>query len=125
MDAKILGLMIPILGIVLGIGMIITVVWLLVSFGHRREQLVYDTAVKLAEKGQPIPTALFANVNQRVSDLRRGLILLLVGAALCISLYEVGAPWTFGLLPAFAGLGYLIVWFVERRKDQSTSEPAA
>lgn len=122
MDAKILGLMIPILGIVLGIGMIITVVWLLVSFRHRRDQLVYDTAVKLAERGHAIPAALFAGLNRPTNDLRRGLILLLVGVALCISLYELDVPWTFGLLPAFAGLGYLIVWAVERQREKANPE---
>jgi hypothetical protein len=86
-------------------------------FRTQRNQLVYDTAVKLADKGQPVPAELFANLNPPGSDLRRGAICIAIGAGLSACLYEVGAPWTFGLIPLFMGVGFLIVWQLEKRGE--------
>lgn len=116
MNNTTLALLIPLAGIIFGIAMLIAIAWLLVQYRERRNQLVYDTAVKLAEKGLPVPPELFMTHTKPNSDLRRGTVLLLLGIALCISLYEVGAPWTFGLIPAFMGVGYLIIWFIEGRQ---------
>lgn len=110
-----LKLLIPLSGIFFGALMPIVIVWLFLRFRAERNQLVYDTAVKLADKGQPVPPELFANINQPISDLRRGIVLVMFGLALCIALYEFDAPWTFGLVPTFMGIGYLIVWQIERQ----------
>jgi hypothetical protein len=110
-----LKLLIPLSGIFFGALMPIVIVWLFLRFRAERNQLVYDTAVKLADKGQSVPPELFANINQPVSDLRRGIVLVMFGLALCIALYEFDAPWTFGLVPTFMGIGYLIVWEIERQ----------
>lgn len=114
-------LLVPLFGIVFGTLMPILIVWLILRFRGERDRLIYDTAVKLAEKGQPVPPELFSNINQPSSDLRRGLVLALVGMAISISLYEVGVPWTFGLIPAFAGLGYLVVWWIERSQQAKSA----
>jgi len=111
-----LKLLVPISGIFFGTLMPVAIVWLFLRFRAERNQLIYDTAVKLADKGQPVPPELFANINHRLSDLRRGTVLMMFGLALSIALYEVGAPWTFGLVPTFMGIGYLIVWQIERRQ---------
>jgi len=110
-------LLIPIFGIVFGTLAPIAIVWLLLRFRGERTRLIYETAVKLADKGQPVPPELFQNLNQPSSDLRRGLVLTLFGIALSISLFEIGTFWTFGLIPAFMGIGYLIVWQFERRQQ--------
>jgi Domain of unknown function (DUF6249) len=119
MDPKTLGLMIPILGIVMGVGLWIAVVWIIVAYRAKRDRLIYETAVQLADKGVVVPKELFANINSPASDLRRGVVLLALGAGLSIALWEVGAPWTFGLIPAFVGIGYLIVWQAEKRSRHS------
>lgn len=113
-----LKLLIPLSGIFFGTMMPVAIVWLVLRFRAERNRLVYETAVRLADKGQPVPPELFANINQGISDLRRGIVLLMFGIALCIALYEFGSFWTFGLIPSFMGIGYLIVWFLERQKDQ-------
>ena len=117
MDITSLALLIPLAGIIFGIAMIIAIFWLIVQHRDKRNQLVYDTAVKLAERGLPVPPELFVAHSKPNADLRRGIVLLLLGIALCISLYEVGAPWTFGFIPAFMGIGYLIIWFIEGRQQ--------
>jgi hypothetical protein len=111
-----LKLFVPITAIFFGTLMPVAIVWLFLHFRAARNQLIYDTAVKLADKGQPVPPELFAVANQRISDLRRGIVLVMFGLALCATLFELNAPWTFGLVPTFMGIGYLIVWQIERRQ---------
>jgi hypothetical protein len=108
-------ILIPLTGMLVGTIFPVVVVWLVLRFRAQRNQLVYDTAVKLADKGQPVPPELFANLNPTGSDLRRGLVLAMFGLALSICLYDVGAPWTFGLIPLLMGVGFLIVWQLEKR----------
>lgn len=117
-----LKLLIPLTGIVLGTMVPVLIVWLILRARGERNRLVYETAIKLADKGQPVPPALFQNLNQPASDLRRGLVLVLFGVALSIALYEVGTFWTFGLIPAFMGIGYLIVWRVEAGQLRSSQD---
>ncbi len=114
------ALLIPLAGIFFGTLFPVVIVWLILRSRAERNRLVYDTAVKLADKGQPVPPELFANLNQTGSDLRRGVVLIMFGAALSITLAEVGAPWTFGLIPLFMGIGYLIVWQFEKREKLRT-----
>lgn len=119
-------LLIPLSGILFGTLMPVTIVWLVLRYRTSRNQLVYDTAVKLAEKGQPVPAELFTNLNPTGSDLRRGFVLIMLGVALCICLYELGVPWTFGLIPLLMGVGFLIVWRLESRDVSTTkTEPFA
>ena len=119
-------LLIPLSGILFGTLMPVTIVWLVLRYRTSRNQLVYDTAVKLAEKGQPVPAELFTNLNPTGSDLRRGFVLIMLGVAMCICLYELGVPWTFGLIPLLMGVGFLIVWRLESRDVSTTkTEPFA
>ncbi len=115
------ALFVPLAGIAFGTIIPAVIVWLILRFRTERNRLVYDTAVKLADKGQPVPPALFANLNPPGSDLRRGAVLVMFGAALSIALAEVGAPWTFGLIPLFMGVGYLVVWRFEKRESPPTN----
>ena len=58
---------------------------------------------------------------RRRSDVRRGVIWTMVGSGLMVWLGAVndweGGVWSFGLIPFLIGLGYLIVWKLEGKKD--------
>jgi hypothetical protein len=78
----------------------------------------------LVEKGQPVPAELLAPEVRRVrrrSDVRRGVIWAMVGLGLMVWLAAVndweGGVWSFGLIPFLIGLGYLIIWKLEGKKD--------
>jgi hypothetical protein len=85
----------------------------------------------LVEKGQPVPPELLApatrSVRQR-SDARRGVVWTMVGLGLMVWLGAVndweGGAWSFGLIPFLIGLGYLIVWKLENKKDIPPPPPA-
>jgi hypothetical protein len=85
----------------------------------------------MVEKGQPVPAELLAPATRgirRRSDARRGVIWTMVGLGLMIWLAAVndweGGAWSFGLIPFLIGLGYLIVWKLENKKDIPPPPPA-
>jgi hypothetical protein len=64
---------------------------------------------------------------RRRSDVRRGVIWTMVGLGLMIwlgAINEDGGAWSFGLIPFLIGLGYLIVWKLENKKDIPPPPPA-
>ena len=98
---------------------------LLVSRSRQR------TIRMLVEKGQPVPAELLAPATRAVrqrSDMRRGVVWTMVGLGLMVWLGAVndweGGAWSFGLIPFLIGLGYLIVWKLENKKDIPPPPPA-
>jgi hypothetical protein len=85
----------------------------------------------MVEKGQPVPAELLAPATRgirRRSDVRRGVVWTMVGLGLMIWLAAVndweGGAWSFGLIPFLIGLGYLLVWKLEGKKDIPPPPPA-
>ena len=84
----------------------------------------------MVEKGQPIPAELLAPAARSVrrrSDVRRGVIWTMVGLGAMIFFGAVndweGGVWSLGLIPFLIGLGYLMVWKLEGRKDVPPPPP--
>lgn len=108
-------------------GLPVAIVGLIMYFSFSRSRAMHKTVRMMVEKGQPVPEALLNPppiVRQR-SDLRRGVILLSVGAALMVFLGATndweGGAWSIGAIPFMIGLGYLLVWRLDiRSKDSST-----
>jgi ABC-type Mn2+/Zn2+ transport system permease subunit len=78
----------------------------------------------MVEKGQPVPAELLAPATgavRRRSDLRRGVIWAMIGLGLMIFFGAVNdwesGVWSLGLIPFLIGLGYVIVWKLETKKD--------
>ena len=101
----------------------VLIVAFIMYFGFSKSRMQHRTIRMLAEKGQPIPPALLAPptpaVRQR-SDIRRGIVLVMVGVGLMICFgawndWEGGA-WAIGVIPFVIGLGYLLVWKLEGAK---------
>ena len=98
---------------------------LLVSRSRQR------TIRMLVEKGQPVPAELLApatRTGRQRSDVRRGVVWTMVGVGLIVWLGAVndweGGAWSFGLIPFLIGLGYLIIWKLESKKDIPPPPPA-
>ena len=78
----------------------------------------------LVEKGQPVPAELLAPATRAVrqrSDVRRGVVWAMIGLGAMIFFGAIndweGGIWSLGLIPFLIGLGYLIVWKLEGKKD--------
>jgi hypothetical protein len=109
--------MIPILGIVLGVG--IAIVAILTSHREKlkRAELRHRERIAALEKGMELPPDAEPEP-RKGSALRSGLVSLFIGIVLYFALLElVGSDVAlFGLVPAAIGLGSLISYFIEERK---------
>jgi hypothetical protein len=108
----------------------VLIVALIMYFGFSKNRATHRTIRMLAEKGQPIPAELLAPptpaVKQR-SDMRRGVVLCMVGLGLMLFFGAVnsweGGTWAIGVIPFVIGLGYLLVWKLEGDKKNEISPP--
>ena len=127
------AMVIPLVGIVfLSIfGAPVLIVVAIGVFALLKSRSRQRTIRMLVEKGQPVPVELLApatrSVRQR-SDVRRGVVWTMVGLGLMVWLGAVndweGGAWSLGLIPFLIGLGYLIIWKLENKKDIPPPPPA-
>lgn len=88
----------------------------------RRTQRIHETVIALAEKGVPIPPDLFVDRRaDQTTALHKGIVLIAVGVGLIVFFLSMSdrwpAPWGVGAIPLLIGVGYLIVWWIEGRKN--------
>jgi len=114
---------IPIIGIIFTtlFGAPVLVVAAIMFFSYLKSRSLHRTVREMVAKGQEVPAALFAPppVVKARSDLRRGIVLVMVGIGVMVcfgawSEWEGGA-WAMGVIPFVIGLGYLLVWKLEGR----------
>ena len=116
---------IPIVGIIFTtlFGAPVMIVGVIMFFSYWKARSLHRTVRMMVEKGQPVPEALFAAppraVRQR-SDMRRGVVLVMVGLGVMIFFAAVndweGGAWAMGIIPFLIGCGYLLVWRLEGNK---------
>lgn len=118
-SVELLALLIPIIGIILGV----TIAIVAIVTGHRqklqRNDMRHKERLAAIEKGLEIPPEPVEPENGRKSGaLRSGLIGLFVGIVLYFALREVAGSDValFGLIPAAVGIANLLAWFLEGRK---------
>lgn len=84
----------------------------------------YDLYTKSLEMGQTVPDHFFdaPKKNKQTSNLSRGIICLAVGLALIIYFVIVDKYFALvgGIIPAFLGVGYLLVHVLEKPKTDTT-----
>ncbi len=117
---------IPIVGIIFGtlslFGTPIFIVLVIMFFSYLKQRSLHRTVRMMVEKGQEVPAALFAPppVIRARSDMRRGVILVMVGLGVMLFLAAVndweGGAWALGLIPFMIGAGYLAIWVMEGNK---------
>ena len=117
---------IPIVGIIFTtlFGAPVMVVAAVMFFSYLKSRSLHRTVRMMVEKGQEVPAALFAPppVIRARSDMRRGVVLLMVGFGLMVFFGAMndweGGAWSLGLIPFLIGAGYLLVWKLEGNKDK-------
>jgi hypothetical protein len=127
---------IPIIGIIFTtlFGAPVLIVGMIMFFSYWKARSLHRTVRLMVEKGQPVPDALFATPHspaKQRSDMRRGVVLVMVGLGVMLFLGAVnewdGGAWALGLIPFFIGAGYLVVWQLENGKrsplNRSTDNP--
>ena len=126
------AMVIPLVGIVFLtiFGAPVLIVGLILYFGFSKSRALHKTVRMMVEKGQPVPEALLAPpppAQRKRSDLRRGVVLTMVGLGLMVFFGAVndweGGAWTLGLIPFLIGAGYLLVWKLDTKKDNPPPLP--
>ena len=122
MQEENIALLIPIFGIVFGVG--IAVVAIVV--GHRekvkRAELRHRERMAALDKGIDLaPEPDFDADRQRTGSLKSGVMGILIGIVLYFALDRVADDDValFGLIPAAVGAANLIAWFAEARKRKA------
>ena len=115
------------------------IIVLLIWYKVRKNRMLNETMLKLAERGVVPPAEAMAALDaNRVatgptttpalrageadpaacgrSDLRKGVILIAVGLSFAFySMLDDGTPNWVGLILLFLGVGYCVLWFLEDR----------
>ena len=125
MDIEVLALMIPILGIILGVA--IAIVSIVTSHRQKmqRNDMRHKERLAAIEKGLDLPPDPVEPENGRKSGgLRSGFIGLFIGIVLYFAVREVAGNDValFGLIPAAVGIANLIAYFVDSRKNGNGRE---
>jgi hypothetical protein len=125
------GIVVPIVAITLltVFGAPVLIVGLILYFSFSRQRALHRTVRMMVEKGQPVPEALLnpPPAQRQRSDVRRGVVLTMVGLGLMVFFGAVndweGGSWTLGLIPFLIGAGYLLVWKLDTKKDNPPPLP--
>jgi hypothetical protein len=124
------GEVIPLVGIVFLtiFGAPVLIVAVILYFGFSKNRMMHRTVRMMVEKGQPVPEALLnppPAVRKR-SDMRRGVVLAMVGLGLMIFLGAVNdwesGSWAVGIIPLLIGVGYLLVWKLEGKSPEGKGD---
>jgi len=126
MDVAILGIMIPLFGIVLGVT--IAIVSIVTSHRQKMQRAEQRHRERLAaiDKGLDLPPDPVEPESGRKGGLRSGLVGLFVGVVLYFALDEIAGSDValFGLIPAAVGVANLLFYFIEARKGNGNGQPA-
>jgi len=107
----------------------VLIVGLIMYFSFSRSRALQKTVRMMVEKGQPVPEALLnpPPAQRQRSDLRRGVVLTMIGIGVMAFLGAAseweGGAWTLGLIPFLIGVGYLLVWKLDTKKDNPPPLP--
>jgi hypothetical protein len=125
------------------------IIALLIWYKIRKNRMLNETMIKLAEKGVVPPAQAMEALNaSRVepavtagpatapmyeqakmmrsraawSDLRKGVLMIAVGFGLtAYSMFDDGSPNALGLILLFVGIGFCVLWFFEERDPAQRS----
>jgi hypothetical protein len=123
-DDEIPAMVVPLVAVVFLtiFGAPVLIVAVILYFGFSKSRMTHRTIRMMVEKGQPVPAELLAPpppAQRQRSDMRRGVVLVMIGLGLMIFLGAVneweGGAWAIGIIPFLIGLGYLLVWKLERK----------
>ncbi len=134
MDPGVIGVFVPIVAIVMGIGIGMLSIW---SEHKRKSQLLeqnHRERMHAIEKGielPPLPPNLIGSTNgpstaSAAKSVRSGIMLLLIGIVLFFAIAMVGAEDAalFGLIPAAIGIANLVYAAIQWDKEKAGNSVA-
>jgi len=94
---------------------------------NRESQRRYDIYMKSLEMGQTIPEHFFDEPKKATSpssNLKKGILWLVIGLGIVISFMAIHKEQGLivGIIPAFVGIGYLLVHFLDKPKTIANND---
>lgn len=103
----------------------VAIVLIVLRYRNLQTQARYAAMMHIVDKGMELPAQLLIEPRVEFCERRRALVLISIGLgiiAMFLALpvhhesgHRVGVLWGLGLLPLFAGFGYLASWWLNRR----------
>jgi hypothetical protein len=129
MDPAVIGVFIPIIAIIMGVGIGMIAIWSehrrkaqLLEQNHRERMLAIEKGLELP----PLPENLVGTSNgpstaSAAKSLRSGVMLVLIGLVLWVAIDRVGGSDAalFGLIPAAVGVANLLYALIQWKKEQA------
>lgn len=114
----VLGPLIGLAAVLLIFGSPFLIVMAVLRHRYSKQRMMADVALKLAEKGQPVPPELFADAPAVKSDLRRGIIWASVGLGIAVFGAFDGDNDVIGIgfIPVMIGLGFAVAAWLDNRQ---------
>jgi len=101
-----------------------TIIYMKVKAQKEESKRRYELYSKSLEMGQTVPEHFFdePKKNNPTSNLKRGILWLVVGLGLLISflVMQKSNALIVGIVPTFVGIGYLLVHFLDKPKTETT-----
>jgi hypothetical protein len=107
---------------------VIILIWIIYAAKNKESKRKFELYMKALEMGQPIPEDFFPKdkKDKPNSNLKKGVLWAAVGLALLIYfiITHNNDGLIVGIVPTFVGIGYLVVHFFDRQKNnQSIEQP--
>lgn len=115
-------LVVALTGMLASFGLPLLVIAIVLFYKHQRNRLHQETILKLAEKGLPVPPELLRLPASRPSP-KGGLVLLALGVALSFFFWQMGQPWSIGLIPGLMGIALLAAWKIDSARSGRDDPP--
>jgi hypothetical protein len=108
-------------------GSVVLIVGLSLYAGYRRRLMQHETVRQALERGAALPPHLLDPAPNPDADLRRGILLVSLGAGIGLLLAvlpDTHGAWGTGFVLGLLGLGYLLSWYLIGRR-RAAAEPTA
>jgi hypothetical protein len=108
-------------------GSVVLIVGLSLYAGYRRRLMLHETVRQALERGAVLPAHLLDPAPNPDADLRRGILLVSLGAGIGLLLAvlpDTHGAWGTGFVLGLLGLGYLLSWYLIGRR-RAAAEPTA
>lgn len=117
---------VPIFGIIFGVGGPIAIIAFIVIYLYKARQLRSQEIIAAMEKGIEVPFPPPKEPRKR-NYLNLGIVWTLVGTVIAVAMglstgSAIGLTW--GLLPVAVGIAFLLIALIERKKKASEGEDA-
>lgn len=103
--------------------LVLLLVLLFLLFRYLNNKKKYMLYAKYIESGKDIPLELLNPVKEKASNLKKGVLILLLGLGFMLTMVVLHLRvWSLGFIIIFVGIGYLLVHWLENKPKQ-TNEP--